>query len=90
MEWRFESRHGLRMDGEITDCIDIDPFGARPEPGARLIAPIMLLPPREAPEGRAGADPQPPRPCADAHSGGPSGNRALRRTGAPTQVRLLQ
>ncbi len=30
-----------------------DPFGSRPEPGAHLIAPILLLPPGEVPEGRA-------------------------------------
>ena len=30
-----------------------EPFGSRPEPGANLIAPILLLPPGEVPEGRA-------------------------------------
>ena len=30
-----------------------DPFGSRPEPGAYLIASILLLPPGEVPEGRA-------------------------------------
>jgi hypothetical protein len=30
-----------------------DPFGSRPKPGAYLIAPILLLPPSEVPEGRA-------------------------------------
>jgi hypothetical protein len=30
-----------------------EPFGPRREPGARLIAPILLLAPGEAPEGRA-------------------------------------
>jgi len=30
-----------------------EPFGSRPEPGACLIAPILLLPPGEVPEGRA-------------------------------------
>jgi len=30
-----------------------DPFGSRPEPGVRLIASSLPLPPGEAPEGRA-------------------------------------
>jgi len=30
-----------------------DPNGSRPEPGIYLIASILLLPPGEAPEGRA-------------------------------------
>ena len=53
-----------------------DPFGSRPEPGAYLFASILLLPPGEAPEGRA-------RGIQDtAHQDrnkaeGPSGKRAL-------------
>jgi hypothetical protein len=30
-----------------------EPFGSRPEPGACLIASILVSPPGEAPEGRA-------------------------------------
>jgi hypothetical protein len=30
-----------------------EPFGSRSEPGTFLIAPILLLPPGEVPEGRA-------------------------------------
>jgi len=30
-----------------------DPNGSRPEPGASMIASTLLLPPGEAPEGRA-------------------------------------
>jgi len=30
-----------------------EPFGSRPEPGAHLLASILLSPPGEAPEGRA-------------------------------------
>jgi len=30
-----------------------EPFGSRPEPGTHLIAPILLLPHGEVPEGRA-------------------------------------
>ena len=33
-----------------------EPFGSRPEPGAHLIASILLLPPGEVPEGPARAD----------------------------------
>jgi len=33
-----------------------EPFGSRPEPGAYLIAPVLLLPPGEVPEGRARGD----------------------------------
>ena len=32
-----------------------EPFGSRPEPGALLIASILLLPHGEVPEGPAGA-----------------------------------
>ena len=35
------------------DVSSNDPFGSRPEPGVHLIASILLLPPGEAPEGRA-------------------------------------
>ena len=30
-----------------------DPLGSRPEPGTNYLAPILLLPPGEVPEGRA-------------------------------------
>ena len=39
------------LSGE--DVSSNDPFGSRPEPGAYLIAPILMLPPGEVPEGRA-------------------------------------
>jgi hypothetical protein len=41
----------------LTDLCGNDPFGSRPEPGASLIAPILLLPPGEVPEGRARVHP---------------------------------
>jgi len=45
-----------------------DPFGSRPEPGACLIALILLLPPGEVPEGPAGVHLQSICFCAAAHS----------------------
>jgi hypothetical protein len=45
-----------------------EPFGSRPEPGAYLIASILLLPPGEVPEGRARVDQQPNYPCASAQA----------------------
>ena len=39
-----------------TDLLGNEPFGSRAEPGAQLIASILLLPPGEVPEGRARAD----------------------------------
>jgi hypothetical protein len=48
------------LHGTEHDCVILhtgsscnEPFGSRPEPGANLIAPILLLPPGEVPEGRA-------------------------------------
>ncbi len=43
MAWNIRSTSNSRNE----------PFGSRPEPGARLIASILLLPPGEVPEGRA-------------------------------------
>jgi len=51
-----------------------EPFGSRPEPGAYLIAPILLLPPGEVPEGKAGDRAQARRSCAEAHSKAAAGN----------------
>ena len=33
-----------------------EPFGSRPEPGAKLIVLVLLPPPGEVPKGRARAD----------------------------------
>jgi len=41
------------MDKKNTGSTGNEPFGSRPEPGAYLIALILLLPPGEVPEGRA-------------------------------------
>jgi hypothetical protein len=41
------------MNSSGTGMAANEPFGSRPEPGARMIAPILLQPPGEVPEGRA-------------------------------------
>jgi hypothetical protein len=57
-----QARQALHLKGRcqspVLDSVPLgrggnDPFGSRPEPGARLISPILLLPHGEAPEGRA-------------------------------------
>ena len=61
-----------------------EPFGSRPEPGARLIAPILPLPHGEVPKGPAGAHLQSTCTCAPAHSKAGAGTgRYL--TNQPTQ-----
>ena len=49
-------QEGHRQENSVVVASDVssnDPFGSRPEPGAYLIAFILLLPPGEVPEGRA-------------------------------------
>jgi hypothetical protein len=41
------------MNSSGTGMAANEPLGSRPEPGARMIAPILLQPPGEVPEGRA-------------------------------------
>jgi hypothetical protein len=53
---------------------DIDPFVSRPELGAHLAALILLLPPGEVPEGKAGVPVQARDSCAVAHSEAAAGN----------------
>jgi len=43
----------LQLQKKHTGSYGNEPFGSRPEPGAKVLASILLLSPGEVPEGRA-------------------------------------
>jgi len=49
----------------LTGPFGNEPFGSRPEPGAYVLTSILLLPPGEVPEGRAGTLAFPLRPARE-------------------------
>jgi hypothetical protein len=57
-----------------------EPFGSRPEPGAYPIASILVFPPGEVPEGKAGDRIQARGSCAGAHSEAAAGNGRYKET----------
>jgi hypothetical protein len=62
-----------------------EPFGSRPEPGARMIAFILLLSPGEVPEGRARADQDTATSVqSESEGGGP-----VREPGVIGELRIL-
>jgi hypothetical protein len=56
--WQSRTLEDYAKESEVLGPTGVscnEPFGSRPEPGVYLIASILLLPPGEVPEGKAGS-----------------------------------